>query len=104
MDSIELIILKFKLEILKKQFLIKKENIYYKDKPWFRLTKEGKLIDDKNNIIDIHSGIAKTKGAKCSRLNGWDYWMVKRNDKMIPINNLRKKYLKEIKGYETKWY
>ena len=77
------------------------EKIYFQGKPYYYLTNDGKFFrDNPSEVIDMHSGIAKVKGGTAKRLNGWDYWEVSRQGQMVSINDIRKKYLKEVKGYE----
>ena len=88
-------------EMIQHGYFIDGEKMYYQGKPYFYLNKSGKLFrNDTAEIIDIHSAIAKIKGVKAERLNGWDYWQVNREGHLISIDNIRKKYLKEITGYE----
>lgn len=76
------------------------EKMYFNEKPYFFLTEKGKLHRDGCEDIDIHSAIAKIKESKAKRLNGWDYWSVKRDNLFIPIDDIRKQYLREVKNYE----
>jgi site-specific DNA-methyltransferase (adenine-specific) len=54
------------------------------------ITNDG-LVEDKNDKLSIHKMSAKY--LKTSNNNGWDYWYV---DKNKPLDDLRKKYRKEI--------
>ena len=76
------------------------EKLYYNDKAYLFLTKEGKGQKKDGSITDIHSAIGQVKNNSETRLNGWDYWTVMRNGRFTPINDIRKKYLKEVKNYE----
>ncbi|MCM1545919.1 MAG: site-specific DNA-methyltransferase [Clostridiales bacterium] len=76
------------------------ERLYYKEKCYLILTKNGKGITSNGDTTDIHSGIAKVIGGTSTRLNGWDYWEVKRNDTFVCIDEIRQRYLKEVKHYE----
>ncbi len=76
------------------------EKMYFDNISQFTLSSKGKLIDDNNKEIDIHSGIAKIKNSRAKRLNGWDFWQVERNGNLISIDTIRKQYLKEEKHYE----
>ncbi len=87
-------------EMINAGYFYKDEVMYYNNIPYYKLTANGKLYLENLEEIDIHSGIAKIKGTKAKRLNGWDYWCVKRNDEFVLINKIRQKYLKEVKGYE----
>lgn len=88
-------------EMINNGYFTAGEKMYFQGKPYYYLTKEGKLFrEDKNNTIDIHSGIAKVKKSNAKRLNGWDYWEVERDGQLVLIDTIRQKYLKEVKGYE----
>lgn len=87
-------------EMIKANYFCVGEQLYYDDKPYLRLTESGKGEQQDGKIVDIHSAIGKIKNNKESRLNGWDYWLVLRDGKLVPINDIRKKYLKDVKHYE----
>ena len=87
-------------EMIKAGYFHEGENMYYNGKPYFNLTNKGKLVKDGENEVDIHSSIATIKGTKAKRLNGWDYWQVKRDNEFILIDVIRKQYLREVKNYE----
>lgn len=87
-------------EMIEDGYFIVGEKMYFNEKPYFFLTKKGKLHREGFEDIDIHSAIAKIKESKAKRLNGWDYWTVKRNNSFVPIDDIRKQYLREVKNYE----
>lgn len=88
-------------EMINNGYFTAGEKMYFQGKPYYYLTKEGKLFrESTDNTIDIHSGIAKVKKSNAKRLNGWDYWEVERDGHLVLIDTIRKKYLKEVKGYE----
>lgn len=87
-------------EMIENNYFSAGEKVYYNGKPYFFLTDKGKLVRDDCKEIDIHSAIAQVKNSKSKRLNGWDYWEVKRGDQFILIDSIRQKYLKEVKNYE----
>lgn len=88
-------------EMINNGYFTAGEKMYFQGKPYYYLTKEGKLFRESvENTIDIHSGIAKVKKSNAKRLNGWDYWEVERDGHLVLIDTIRKKYLKEVKGYE----
>lgn len=87
-------------EMIENGYFTAGEKMYYNEKPYFFLTAKGKLHRDGCEDVDIHSAIAKIKESKAKRLNGWDYWSVKRDNLFIPIDNIRKQYLREVKKYE----
>ena len=69
------------------------ESFYFKNSfnPIALLTKDGKLIYN-GEIMDMHSCAAIARGGKASRLNGYDYWFVLRNNELVSINAIRDKY------------
>lgn len=88
-------------EMINANYFFEGEKLYYKNEPYYVLMKDGKICNEAGNeIIDIHSGIAKIKNSKAKRLNGWDFWTVLRNGEFILIDEVRKKYIKEILNYE----
>lgn len=87
-------------EMIEDGYFVSGEKIFYNKKPYFYLTDKGKLTRDDSDEIDIHSAIAKVKETKAARLNGWDYWEVKRNNQFVLIDSIRQKYLREVKKYE----
>jgi len=73
-----------------------KVNEYFFDKNekfTFKLDKNGKL---ENN--SIHKLSAKLQNK--INFNGWEYWYVKRDNKLISINEIRKEYWKKELEYE----
>jgi site-specific DNA-methyltransferase (adenine-specific) len=88
----------FKSMIEKKYFFVD-EPLYYDEEIIGYLTYEGKIkIGDQSK--DIHSAIAIIKGVKADRLNGWMFWSVERDGKLINIDLIRGKYLKEVLNYD----
>ncbi len=87
-------------EMIDAGYFTEKELLYYEGIPYLRLTKDGKGENNNLETVDIHSGIAKIKNTKSKRLNGWKYWEVKRDNVFVCIDNIRQKYLREIKKYE----
>jgi hypothetical protein len=47
---------------------------------------------------DIHTAAAIVKGVKADRLNGFDHWLVKRKDELIPLHNIRENERKNSKS------
>lgn len=76
-----------------------REKLYYDGEPYFSLMKDGKIIREDEDPVDIHSAIARVKNSSADRLNGWDYWAVLRDGGFVPINDIRQKYLREMKNY-----
>lgn len=56
-----------------------------------QLTENGKLQYN-GEIIDMHSCAAIARGVKASRLNGFDYWCVIRNNERVSIANIREQF------------
>lgn len=56
-----------------------------------QLCKNGKLLYN-GQIIDMHACAAISRNSKAKRLNGFDYWYVKRNNALISISNIREIY------------
>lgn len=87
-------------EMIDAGYFKENEKLYYDNKPYLLLMHNGKAKNSKGDVIDIHSGIALIKNSASSRLNGWEYWCVKRDNQLVKIDDIRKKYLKEVKNYE----
>ncbi|MBT1316145.1 site-specific DNA-methyltransferase [Mycoplasma bovis] len=73
------------------QFYLK--NINHKN---VYLNSEGKLTDDNRQILDIHSGAAQLSNKKAHRVNGFDYWYVIRENKLVSINEIRELYREHL--------
>ena len=86
-------------EMIDAGYFVVGEKLYYNNHGYLKLTREGKGQSSDGTIIDIHSAIAMVKGGKSDRLNGWDYWQVKRGDAFVKIGDIRKQYLREVKHY-----
>lgn len=86
--AVELLIEKKYLKIGEEFYTTEIQNNNLKQ---IKLTKKGHLKDEKEEL-SIHKMSAKILGKVNN--NGWDFWKVKRNNKLVPINDLRKKYRK----------
>jgi len=84
-------------EMITAGYFVVGEKLYYANS-CVVLQSNGKILNPNNQIVDIHSSIALLKNSSSTRLNGWDYWQVKRNDKLVPINDIRQQYIKEVKS------
>ncbi len=85
-------------EMIAANFFTVNEDFYLKNNTAYgKLTPEGKL-NVNGEIVDIHSAAARAKGRKADRLNGFDVWYVKRNNKLIGIDEVRKEYRNTIGG------
>lgn len=56
------------------------------------LNKNGKLNYQNLSDLDLHSFAAKLLNGKSLRVNGFDYWYVKRNEKLISLKEIRENY------------
>ncbi|MBR3862881.1 MAG: site-specific DNA-methyltransferase, partial [Clostridia bacterium] len=57
---------------------------------------DGKL-NYNGEIIDMHSCAAIARGVKANRLNGFDYWYIKRDEKLVSISEIRDNYRQSLK-------
>ena len=78
---------------------------YFTEGEWFyfktgdgvaQLSADGKL-NYNGEILDMHSCAAIARGVKANRLNGFDYWYVKRDGKLVSIADVRDNYRQSIK-------
>lgn len=84
-------------EMIKNKYLIEGEWFSFKDgKPVAKLLENGKLLFD-GEEIDMHSCAAKARNVKASRLNGFDYWYVMRNEVLVSIFDIREQYRDSLK-------
>ena len=78
--------------MIKDGFFINGEKFYLKNSDkTANLMEDGKLFFD-DKIYDMHTLAAKIKNVKASRLNGFNYWQVIRNEKRISIDEVRNLY------------
>ena len=79
-------------EMIENKFLNLGEKFYLKNSPFFAiLTKNGKL-EYNGEIYDIHTLAATLKSVKAKRLNGFDYWFVKRDKNLVGIDKVRENF------------
>lgn len=84
-------------EMIEKKFFIEGETFYLKNKePVATLLSNGKLLYN-GEELDMHTCVARAKNAKSNRLNGFDYWYVKRGEDFIKIADIRENYRETIK-------
>ena len=85
-------------EMIKNGFFFEGEGFYLKNgtEPKANLKSNGKL-DYEGTETDMHSCAAKAKKLKSSRVNGFDYWYVMRNDKLVSISDVRESYRDTLK-------
>ena len=60
------------------------------------LKPNGKL-DCNGEEINMHVAAARVRGVKASRLNGFDYWYVERDGKLVSISDIREEYRRDRK-------
>lgn len=85
------------IEMIENGYFFVDEWFYFKDgKAVAQLTKEGKLLYE-GTVIDMHRCAATARKVKANRLNGFDYWYVKRNDRLKSIADIREEYRNSIK-------
>lgn len=85
-------------EMIKAGFFKVGEGFYLKEgEAVAKLLEDGKL-EYKEEKIDMHSCCARAKGVKAKRLNGFDYWYVLRDEKMVPISEIRENYRRKIEN------
>lgn len=84
--------------LINKGYLYLNELFYTQENEAFaQLTEKGYLKDDKEEL-SIHKMSAKALNIVKS--NGWYYWYVKRNDELILLDRLRRKYREKELEYE----
>lgn len=90
-------VVKFR-ELVKSGFIKKDEKIFFRKTEQFALVSESKelIYDGKEYGISKLGGILSGRN---SNANGWDVWFVERNNKLIPISEIRSQYRKEKLGF-----
>lgn len=84
-------------EMIKSKIFTIGESFCFKDgNPVAKLCSDGKL-EYNGEVLDMHSCCAIARGVKAKRLNGFDYWCVIRNGKVVSISDIREEYRKSIK-------
>lgn len=85
-------------EMIDNKYFFKNEKFYLKNKTDFVfLQPDGKIKYQNGKIDNIHSAAAILSNKKVDRVNGFDYWFVERNEKLVSINVIREEYRKKIK-------
>ncbi len=83
-------------DMIREGYFITGESFSFKDgKPVAKLDASGKLIFN-NTIMDMHTCAATARKVKAKRVNGFDYWHVIREGKVIPISEIREQYRKKV--------
>jgi site-specific DNA-methyltransferase (adenine-specific) len=86
-------------KLIKKGYLKIGEPLFTEDEQLsFLLTSTGTLLST-NKEFSIHKLASQLLNKPKS--NGWDFWMVQRNKKLISIDKLRTEYLKNELDFET---
>lgn len=81
-------------EMILNKYFIQGEIFYLRNgKEEARLCANGKL-NYNGKILDMHTCAAIVKNAKADRLNGFNIWYVKRDNKLVAISNIREAYRK----------
>jgi site-specific DNA-methyltransferase (adenine-specific)/modification methylase len=80
--------------LIEKQIICAGEFIFSKDKKIQALVNADASITYTDLTASIHKVSATILNKKSN--NGWDFWFVERNEKMISINELRTNYIKEF--------
>lgn len=86
------------VDLIKQNYLIEGEKLFLKNKDDFGiLQSDGKIfLPTKNITTDIHTGAAILGEKKAKRVNGFDFWCVLRNGKLISINEIRENFRKKL--------
>lgn len=80
-------------DMIEKNFMFINEKMFFKNSDkYVTLLTNGKVKLPNGEEADIHSAAAKLSNRKALRLNGFDYWCVKRNNKNISIDEIRNDY------------
>ena len=85
-------------EMIQAGYFKVREKLFYAGQPYFFLMEDGKIIRENESPTDIHTAIARVRQSPSNRLNGWEYWLVMRDDKLVQINEIRQKYIQEVKS------
>lgn len=84
-------------EMIKNGYFFSDEDFYFKNgESVAKLCENGKL-NYNGEILDMHTCAALARKVKANRLNGFDYWYVKRNEKLISISQIRENYRNTLK-------
>lgn len=83
-------------DMIKAKFFIENEKFYLKNSDKFAILQSNGKLEFNGEIYDMHSLAAKIKNVKANRLNGFDYWFVKRNENLVGIKEIRENYRREI--------
>ena len=79
-------------EMIKAKFFIKNEKFYLKNSDKFDILQSNGKLEFNGEIYDMHSLAAKIKNVRANRLNGFNYWFVKRNENLVGIKEIRENF------------
>lgn len=83
-------------EMINANFFVAGERFYFRNgKEVATLTEDGSLLYQ-GDILDMHSCAAIARGVKANRLNGFTVWYVKRDNKLVSIDDVRAEYRESI--------
>ncbi|MCL2598885.1 MAG: site-specific DNA-methyltransferase, partial [Firmicutes bacterium] len=85
-------------EMIQANYFSVGEKLFYNGMPYFFLMNNGKITRKNEEPTDIHSAIARLKDSNSDRLNGWKYWTVERDGRLVLIDDIRQKYILEVKS------
>jgi site-specific DNA-methyltransferase (adenine-specific)/modification methylase len=74
------------------------EALYSKDKKYKAIVQADSSLVYNDTVGSIHRVSARILGRKAN--NGWDYWYVERNGKLVSIDDLRDDYRKKMMGVD----
>ncbi len=83
--------------LIEREYIEVGEEIYSKDMKEKGIINANSSIEYEGIVGSIHQISAHILGRKAN--NGWNYWYVKRDDKLVSIDYLRKKYAEEELNY-----
>lgn len=86
------------LTLIKNDYLTIGEKFYDNSANNTKILNSKGFLEDEANTLSIHKMSAKV--LKAINHNGWDFWYVNRNGKLVSINTLREKYRVEVLHYE----
>lgn len=79
-------------DMIKAGFFHEGETFYLKNNVQTAILLSNGKLSYENEIYDMHTLAAKIKGVKAMRVNGFDYWQVKRFEQKISIDTVRSQY------------
>ena len=83
--------------MIKAKFFIENEKFYLKNSDKFAILQSNGKLEFNGEIYDMHSLAATLKKTKAKRLNGFEYWFVMRDERLVKISQIREEYRKNIK-------